>query len=532
MIFAGIGVWLIFRRDKLSKETIFSLKKEMIMFALIIGLVGVYVSSAFVRLEVFAAISVIILSSIGLAILTQEIFKIKTFSEKKKVSTSSVSRKLKISYVVGIVILLVIPTILPVNGNWINGIKAPPTILNGGTTYNIATDDWPDALNWIKQNTPNDAVIASWWDYGYWITTLGERKSLADNATINSTRIQQIAKTFLSTPDNGWEILQDMDADYFLIYVAAQRVGSAADPEETPLYLLTGGADESKKQWFIRIAREPIEKYLHPDGFSGTEFFWQNTLLGKMFPFSPAAYVNLNNNLQSPNWQQGYTGIYVKDVKFPEEGDGPLRLVYSSPSWTKEESGVISGIFIYEINEEYKKQNSLSKTSETPLESSDEVAILTTNFGDITIKFREDLAPKTVENFKTLANSGFYDGTIFHRIIPDFVIQGGDPNTIPGSNETWGMGGPGYSIEPEFSDIKHTKYIVSMARSQEIDSAGSQFFIVLGDSPWLDGQYTIFGEVISGKEVVDKIGSLETDELDQPINPQEAVIQKIKIANP
>jgi dolichyl-diphosphooligosaccharide--protein glycosyltransferase len=152
-----------------------------------------------------------------------------------------------------------------------------------------------------------------------------------------------------------------------------------------------------------------------------------------------------------------------------------------------------------------------------------------TTFGDITIELKDDIAPKTVENFKKLANSGFYDGTIFHRIVPGFVIQGGDPNTISGSRDTWGQGGPGYSIDAEFSNIKHEKYIVSMARGADINSAGSQFFIVLDNAPWLDGKYTVFGEVTSGFEIVDKIASLETNSQDQPIDSDMSRIEKITI---
>ena len=124
-----------------------------------------------------------------------------------------------------------------------------------------------------------------------------------------------------------------------------------------------------------------------------------------------------------------------------------------------------------------------------------------------------------------------YEDSPFHRIIPGFVIQGGDPNTVSGTRDTWGQGGPGYSINAELSDVKHTKYIVSMARGTDINSAGSQFFIVMGSAPWLDGKYTVFGEVISGKGVVDKIASLETNSQDQPINPENAIIEKITINN-
>ncbi len=522
MIFAGIGIWLIFRNKDSIRQYASKISSDMIAFALIFGIIGVYVSSAFVRLELFASISVIILASIGISILSAEIFKTKKTKDKKFVKTSS--RITKISFVIVVIILLMLPTTLPAKGNWIDSIKAPPTILNGGTSFNISNQDWLDAMDWLKNNTPENAVVASWWDYGYWITTLGERISLADNATLDTKRIQKLGEMLLSPPDRAIELLNELDADYILIFIAAQKIQVA--PQE--VYLLTGGADESKKQWFMRIAGLPLSKYLEADGFSGTPEFWENSLLGQMTPFSLLAYVNLQTNLQSETYRLGYTGIYAKDIKYPSDGDGPLKLAYSSRSFDREQPGPITGVFIYEINKDYVSKNIQSSVQETTVDKN-EISVISTNHGDITIEFKDDIAPNTVENFKKLANSGFYDGTIFHRIVPDFVIQGGDPNTVSGSREIWGQGDPGYTIEPEFSNEKHSKYIVSMARGADINSAGSQFYIMLGDAPWLDGQYTIFGEVISGQEVVDKIASLETNQLDQPVNPEDAKITKIRI---
>ena len=126
------------------------------------------------------------------------------------------------------------------------------------------------------------------------------------------------------------------------------------------------------------------------------------------------------------------------------------------------------------------------------------------------------MAPETVRNFEKLAKDGFYDGTFFHRVIPGFMIQGGDPNTKGWEKSTWGTGGPGYSIKAEFSSRSHLRGIVSMARSQDPDSAGSQFFIVTADSTFLDRQYTVFGEVIEGMEVADKIVKLQRDSNDCP----------------
>ena len=527
MIFAGVGTWLIFRAKSSIKDASSRIDNDMVAFALIIGFIGVYISSAFIRLEVFASISVIILASLGLSVITTEIFKSKIREGKK--FTTSARTITKIFYVVVIVGLLIIPAALPGSASWISGIKAPPTILNGGTTFNIATDDWPAAMEWLQNNTPKDAVIASWWDYGYWITTVGNRISLADNATIDSEKIKNIATMFLSDPDQSWEILRELDADYVLVYIAAQKL---TPPGEDPAYyILQGGADESKKQWFMRIAEVPESRYLHPDGLSGTNFFWENTMLGKMFPFSLVVYANFASNEQSETFKPGFAGVYTKDVKYPQDGNGPLQLAYSSPSFERQSPGPISGVLIYEINKDYSpsQKQTIEPTSLSP---ETEIAVITTTFGDIQIKFREDLAPNTVENFKKLARSGFYDGTIFHRIIPGFVIQGGDPNTITGTRDTWGKGGPSYSIDAEISNVKHVKNMVSMARSADINSAGSQFYIVLGDAPWLDGKYTIFGEVISGQDVVEKISALETNSQDQPTIPQEATMEKVTITLP
>ena len=347
MIFAGIGVWLIFsNKDKLESYFL-KISKDMIVFALIIGFIGVYLSSSYVRLEVYASISIIILSSIGLSILTSEILKP---TIKTKNTLHSTPLFAKISFVIIVVILLALPTSVPVQGNWIDGVKAPPTILNGGTNFRVSNSDWPDAMEWIKNNTPKDAIVASWWDYGYWITTLGERTSLADNATLSTKRIQQIAQILLSDPDSAWKSLNEIGADYFVVFIAANKI--QADPIQ--VYLLTGGADESKKQWFMRIAaNEPISKYLESDGFSGTNYFWQNTMLGKMIPYSPIAYVNLATNQQSETYRPGFTAIYAQDIKYTENGDGPFRLAYSSNSFDRAGVGPITAVLIYQVNKDY-----------------------------------------------------------------------------------------------------------------------------------------------------------------------------------
>jgi peptidyl-prolyl cis-trans isomerase B (cyclophilin B) len=137
-----------------------------------------------------------------------------------------------------------------------------------------------------------------------------------------------------------------------------------------------------------------------------------------------------------------------------------------------------------------------------------EVAIIKTTEGEMTVEFWPDVAPKTVENFKTLAKKGFYDGTAFHRIIKGFMVQGGDPLTKDASQEShWGTGGPGHMIKAEFNDKSHQRGVLSMARSSNPDSAGSQFFICDGNASFLDRQYTAFGQVIKGDDVLTKIAN-------------------------
>ncbi len=153
-------------------------------------------------------------------------------------------------------------------------------------------------------------------------------------------------------------------------------------------------------------------------------------------------------------------------------------------------------------------------------------AVIETKFGDIEIKFFPDVAPNHVNNFIELSKKGFYDATIFHRVIPGFMIQGGDPNSKNADKSSHGMGSPGYTVKAEFNNKSHKKGTLSMARSADPDSAGSQFFICIADAPHLDGKYTVFGEVVSGMDIADKIVSQPRDRRD---NPDERVEMKIKI---
>src|SRR5437773_7482473 len=174
------------------------------------------------------------------------------------------------------------------------------------------------------------------------------------------------------------------------------------------------------------------------------------------------------------------------------------------------------------------------KKAENPtMNASNEVAVIKTSEGDMVVQFWNDTAPNTIENFKKLALSGFYDGTIFHRIVKGFMIQGGDPNSKdPGKESSYGEGGPGYKIKAEFNDHSHDRGVISMARSSDPDSAGSQFFICLAPVPRLDHQYTTFGKLIKGVDILEKIGDTPVTknamgEVSKPT--KRVVIESIKI---
>jgi cyclophilin family peptidyl-prolyl cis-trans isomerase len=183
----------------------------------------------------------------------------------------------------------------------------------------------------------------------------------------------------------------------------------------------------------------------------------------------------------------------------------------------------ISLLMVVAVSAEVNKKNF---TKEEIKKMSETKAMIETKFGNIELKFFPDVAPGHVNNFIELAKKGFYDGTIFHRVIPGFMIQGGDPNSKNHDKSSHGTGGPGYTIKAEFNNKPHKRGTLSMARAASPDSAGSQFFLCVADAPFLDKQYTVFGEVVSGMDVMDKIVNQPRDSRD---NPNERVEMKVKI---
>jgi len=396
LIFAVIGIWFLF-----SKKTI-NLKPDMRIFAIFTSIIAIYVSSAFVRLELFASVGIIILGSIGLAILTQKIF------EQNKQNFT------KIIFPAVIMILFIIPVTMPENNTWLEWSDFPPSILNGGSSYSqFSSNDWTDAMLWIKENTHEDAVIASWWDYGYWITTLSERTTLVDNATLIDWQIKKMAFALMSTPENSRDMLsahysediseylgdemiilldgklpedfdtqhfekhgesckqifkkeaqelgiteqscnpiaKGMDADYVLIYLVGERF--YAGNTNAPLYTLEGGGDESKKTWFAKISNHQVSKLIEDDNITPTPYYMENTTLGMLTPFSIFKYVEIGTGRTFDEYQTGFIPVYVNDLKFNDSENDPFYLVYASPSFYSQQQGVMSAVFIYKINHDY-----------------------------------------------------------------------------------------------------------------------------------------------------------------------------------
>ena len=254
-----------------------------------------------------------------------------------------------------IFILFTIPLVYPSTSNWISAMDFPPTILNGGTSY-PPSNDWIETLEWIKFNTPEDSVVASWWDYGYWLSTVAERTTLIDNATISTWQIEKVAEIFMSTPDEAWNLLTAWDVDYVVVYVAAQRL--PGDWEGDSLYVLNGGGDESKAPWFMRIADVEMSKYLESDGTTTTNYFRNETLLGKMIPYDTLVYYNDASQQSSKIFQNGFVPISILDINYlDDDGNYPLKLVHTSPSFTNKNIDRFSAVFVYEVNKNYISTN-------------------------------------------------------------------------------------------------------------------------------------------------------------------------------
>ncbi len=225
-----------------------------------------------------------------------------------------------------------------------------------------------------------------------------------------------------------------------------------------------------------------------------------------------------------------YRFVFVTDTKQYNQSNAIFNHLLNSLAWeTDDNSTTKQGFTNLSKPSLQNYQSQIPQSNQTS--TNNNTATIETTQGPIKIQFYPDVAPNHVKNFQDLARKGFYDGIVFHRIVPGFVIQAGDPNTKNESagRDSWGTGGPGYTINQEFNSIPHERGVLSMARMPDANSAGSQFFIVLNDSKFLDNQYTVFGKVTEGLDTVDKIANVSLNSLDQPVNKHLVRIENVTI---
>ena len=320
------------------------------VFVLVLAASGVYISGSFSRLMIFSSIAIALLAAVGFITVTSSIFRpLLTGIGKQATGKSETRTGLKIMYSLFMIAVLCFPVISPSYGyNWVLAADIPTSISNSGSTFRGHDPSFLEALAWMEASTPEDSVIAAWWDYGYWITVMGNRTSLADNATINGTRIEVLGRMFMSPEDESLEILDSLDADYVLIFLAGTKTGNQQFGD---LYLLGGGGDESKKQWFIRIGGFDEAQFLEADGFSPNENLWENSFLGRLMPFTWELAIDAENNVyQEYEFNPETTDLYKYQMKYPADGNGPLRLAFASSSLQPDApEGRFSGVLIYEI---------------------------------------------------------------------------------------------------------------------------------------------------------------------------------------
>jgi dolichyl-diphosphooligosaccharide--protein glycosyltransferase len=337
------------------------------VYALVIGLTGLYISAAFSRLLVYSSIALALLAAIGFAELVFSLVKPGAMPSVKKKTTYSTKNEMRVVYSVVLIVLIAIPA----GTYWIPNPSpcTTPTsifcdqspadsgvsIANGATVFSRSQfNDWTRALSWVRDNTPTNSVVISWWDYGYWLAVMANRTSAADNATLNGTRIAQIGRMFMSNATVAAATARQIAYDPSTrtsrpAYVMLFLVGSVIPLNGQRYFSLqvpvgggftAGGGDESKKQWFIRIGGLNESKYLmaQPDDFNLTPFTLSNTIFGQMLPFTFAGFVDQNGTL-SQTYRLGTNGAppiqvfnYPASFQFPQNGNGPFRIVYSSPS--------------------------------------------------------------------------------------------------------------------------------------------------------------------------------------------------------
>ncbi|MBI2184744.1 MAG: hypothetical protein HYU39_07290 [Thaumarchaeota archaeon] len=351
---AGFGAILLLRKRDLNSA-----------FLLFFAITGVYVSASFSRLMVFSALAFAFLGAVGLSELLKAVIKPSTATVvRRKTGRASERSEAKVFFSAVMIVLLAFPVFYPPQGNWLDSSDVPVSIASSSLGFRTQIPDWLEALKWIRENTPSDAVMAAWWDYGYWITVMGNRTTLADNATINQTRIAQLGKMFMSNEKNASKIIGSLGAKYIVVFMGGIRVQDQATGRSFIIWVVPGsgqpvGGDEAKKQWFIRIGGLNLDSFVESDGLTPKQMFWNSTLLGRMFPVKVVGYVGQDGRFKQ-NYEENTIVAFECSVKYPTDLNvGPdcpvspesqfLKLVYASPSTFDNSGRVVAAVLIYQV---------------------------------------------------------------------------------------------------------------------------------------------------------------------------------------
>jgi dolichyl-diphosphooligosaccharide--protein glycosyltransferase len=363
----------------------FRRRSPAVAYALVIGIALLYTSAAYSRLLVYSSIGLAILGGIGFAELAFSIVKPTGPSLTKKKPAYTSRNEARAVYSVAFIALIAlsasiywIPNPVPCSTGIIFCDQSPAdsgvSLSNGGTVFaRSQLTDWTQALQWIRDNTPTNAVVIAWWDYGYWITVMGNRTSVADNATLNSTRIAEIGRMFMSNTTVAAKMAKDMAHGrpvYVLTFITGSLLGSSGQQQYYSLQIpsgggfTAGGGDESKKQWFIRIGGLNETKYLQPppDDFNLTPLALQGTLFGKLLPFTFAGYLDTSSTSASisPTYALGSNGsppLQLFSAPFNFQfglNSTPFRVVFHSssldhPTQCSSNAQCFSTVLIYQV---------------------------------------------------------------------------------------------------------------------------------------------------------------------------------------
>lgn len=363
----------------------FRRRNPAVAYALVIGITLLYTSAAYSRLLVYSSIGLAILGGIGFAELAFSLVKPAGPSLAKRKPTYTTRNDVRAVYSVAFIALIAlsasiywIPNPVACSGDNIFCDQSPAdsgvSLSNGGTVFaRSQLTDWTQALQWIRDNTPTNAVVISWWDYGYWITVMGNRTSVADNATLNSTRIAEIGRMFMSNTTVAAKMAKDMAHGrpvYILTFITGSILGQSGQQQYYSLQIpsgggfTAGGGDESKKQWFIRIGELNESEYLQPqpDDFNLTPFALQNTLFAHLLPFTIAGYLDTSSSSQSisPTYSLGTSGVpplqlFAAPYNFQfGPNSSPFRIVFHSsslahPTQCANNINCFSTVLIYQV---------------------------------------------------------------------------------------------------------------------------------------------------------------------------------------